>query len=377
MRSRSDQDPAEFSFDLATTADDPAIRRLLATNPVPGQIVTTYEREPDYFLGCDTMGHFYQVIVARHRPSGQLAGVACRTGRSLFVNGRVEQVGYLSQLRVDRRFQGRWLVGRGFHYLHQLHADQRLSGYLATIVEGSDQAHGILVEHPQRHFPVFRPVGRLWTLALVLRRPRALPAAPDDISRGSTAALPEIVAFLQRWGSTRHFFPVYTEADFGGGAAARDFNPKDFILARQRNELVGVVGLWDQSNYKQTVIQQYGGPLRRLRPLYNLGLQVLGAQPLPAPGQRLAYLFASFICVADNNTDIFGLLLRQAYNLAAARGYAFLVLGLLEGDPLLAVARRWLHIPYPSRVYTVTWEDAAGWATSLDGRSLYLEAAAL
>ena len=77
----------EFTFDLATPADDLAIRLLLADNPVPGQISLTYEREPNYFLGCDVMGHFCQVLVARHLPSGQVAAVGVfEIGRQVVVN---------------------------------------------------------------------------------------------------------------------------------------------------------------------------------------------------------------------------------------------------------------------------------------------------
>src|SRR5437764_7814135 len=199
----------DATFDLATPADDPAIRRLLATNPVPGNVTVTYEREPDYFLGCATMGRTCQVIVGRSRPDGELAGIACRAIRPCFVNGREEEIGYLSQLRVDRRFRGRWLVSRGFHFLRQLHADGRAAGYLATITEGNREAAGILVERPRRHFPVFRPVDRLHTLALVVRRRRAPGPSRWDICRGSTDELSAIVAFLRRHGAARQFFPAY------------------------------------------------------------------------------------------------------------------------------------------------------------------------
>jgi len=49
----------------------------------------------------------------------------------------------------------------------------------------------------------------------------------------------------------------------------------------------------------------------------------------------------------------------------------------MEGDPLLAVARRYLHIPYHSRLYSVTWDDKATWTDHLDDRPFYLEVAAL
>jgi hypothetical protein len=386
----------EFTFDLATPADDPAIRRLLAANPVPGQVTVTYEREPNYFLGCGTMGRFCQVLVARHQPSGEVAAVASRSTRPLFVNGQIEEVGYIGQLRVDERFRGRWLVSGGFRFFHQLHADGRVSGYLTTIIEGNAQARGILVDRPRRHFPVYREVDRICTLALILRKPikprsaycvlrRQLASCltlhtsrlPLEIYRSSPTDLPAIVAFLQQHGSAKQFYPVYSEADFGGSPTTLDFRGEDFVVACQNGQLVGVIGLWDQARYKQTIVQAYAGSLRWLRPLYNAWLQFSGAQPLLPPGQSIHFAYASFICIAENNPDIFRTLLQGIYALAAERGYAYLMLGLSTNDPLLSVVRRFAHIPYYSRLYTVCWPGDEQFHQKLDRRVPYVEIASL
>ncbi len=424
-----------FQFDLATLADDPALRRLLRSNPIPGQVTLTYEREPNYFLGCGTMGHFYQILAARHQPSGEVVGVASRSTRPLFINGQVEEVGYIGQLRVAAEHQGRWVVSGGFRLLRELHADGRVQGYITTIIEGNNQAQGVLVKRARRTFPAYREVDRLCTLAIILRRPKKSAPTPFDIHPASANDLGDIVHFLRTYGAAKQFFPVYQESDFisqpdlqgldlqgvgnlagfsnqpdlqpdlqgvgnlasfsnqpdlqpdlqGVGnlaglpsqALTRDFAPTDFIVARRQGRIVGVIGLWDQTGYKQTVVQAYHGSLRRWRFLYNLALRLAGARPLTPPGHKIHFAYASFICVADNDPAIFAGLLRAAYNLAATRGYAYLMVGLSERDPLLAVARRTWHIPYYSRLYTVCWAEEAAFHDKLDGRVPYVEIAAL
>lgn len=371
---------SEFVFDLATPADDPAIRRLLADNPVPGQVTVTYEREPDYFLGCGTMGRFFQVLVARRQPGGEVAAVATRTTRPLFVNGQIEEVGYIGQLRVDERFRGRWLVSSGFRYFHHLHSDGRVAGYITTIIEGNTQAQGLLVERARRNFPVYREVDRLCTLAIILRKPDRLRSAWCVAPRttvASPADLPTIIAFLRQHGAAKQFFPVYAEDDFCHSPTTLGFRLEDFVLARQHGEIVGVMGLWDQSSFKQTIVRTYDGPLRRFRPLYNAWLRLSGAQPLPSPGQPIHFAYASFICLAGNNPDLFGVLLQEVYNLAVARGYAYLMVGLSTRDPLLRVAQKYAHIPYYSRLYTVCWPDEAAFHEKLDQRIPYIEIASL
>lgn len=367
----------EFVFEMATPADDPAIRRLLATGPIPGRVTVTYEREPNYFLGCGTMGSFFQVMVARHRPSGAVVGLSCRATRPLFINGRVEETGYLGQLRLDESFQGRWLVPLGFRFMHQLHADGRVAGYIATIIEGNTLAQGILVNRARGYMPRWREVGRLCSAAIILGVSKRRARSPYAIDLGSAADLGAIVAFLRQHGAAKQFFPVYTPDDFNGNSTTLDFQPQDFLLARHNGKIVGVLGVWDQSRYKQTVVQAYSGLLRWLRPAYNIGARLAGRQPLPAPGRPIHFAYASFICIAGNDPAIFQVLLRQAYHLAAGRGYAYLMVGLSVRDPLLAVVRRYLHIPYYSRLYAVYWPDGENFYERLDSRIPYVEIASL
>jgi hypothetical protein len=374
-----------YTFDAATPTDDADIRRLLAASPVPGSVALTYEREPDYFLGCGTMGPFSQVGVCRYVPDGRLAGLSCRATRPMFVNGQVEEVGYLGQLRIAREHQGRGVLSGAFRMLREWHADGRVAGYITTIIADNRVAEGVLVRHPRRHFPTYRPLAQLYSLALVLlRRPwlRRRGHSPETagvrISRGDYGTRGEIVDFLNRCGAARQFFPAYREADFVDSPLTLDFDVRDFVLARRAGAIVGVLGLWDQSRYKQTVVHDYRRTLRWLRPAYNLAAGAFGARPLPQPGAHLHYAYASFCCVADDDPAVFAVLLWQVYQMAAARGYAYLLLGLTEADPLLAVARRYPHLAYASRLYTVDWlDDPPGLYDRLDGRIPYVELASL
>ena len=126
-----------ISFGLATPDDDAGIRRLLATNPMPGRIRVRFEREPTYFAGC---GPGTQVLVARDGAS--VVGVACRSIRKLYVNGVPEDVGYLGQLRVDRAYRGQLLTARGYRVMRELHEASPVRGSYTTIVDGNVQAEG-------------------------------------------------------------------------------------------------------------------------------------------------------------------------------------------------------------------------------------------
>ena len=356
---------SEATFALATDADDSGIRRLLKSNPVPGRIRIRYEREPDYFAGCATMGKT-QVLVAH--ADGNVVGVACRAIRRLYINGQPADVGYLGQLRVDPQFRGRWLVLKGFRKLHELHRQSPPRGYITTIIEGNDEAEGVLVRLARGPMPRYRKLDRLLTLVL--------PTAKASAATARTADLPHIIDFLNREGRARNFFPVYDEQSFSDGTT-RGFDPRDFIVVRRNGEIAGVAGLWDQSAYKQSVVDAYDPLTRAARPLYNTAARLMRRATLPKPGTMLRHAYGSFFCVAGDDPGVTIELITQLLAAAKARNLDHLLLGFTESDPLLVVARVFRHVAYPAGLYTVSWDDGSDFHDQIDERPRYLELAAL
>ena len=87
-----------LKFELATQADDPDLRRLLRENPIPGSISLSFERAPCYFDASVVEGAFHQTIVARESDSDNVIAFGNRSIRPLYVNGEIQDIGYISQL---------------------------------------------------------------------------------------------------------------------------------------------------------------------------------------------------------------------------------------------------------------------------------------
>jgi hypothetical protein len=361
---------------LATAADDAAIRGLCRRETIPGRITVRYEREPEFSLGCRVTGDEFQVVVARESEDGAVVGVACRSTRELFVNGSPRRIGYLGQLRVDQRFRGRWLVSRGFSMLREIHEQDPVPAYLVSIVAGNREAKEILVRKARKSFPAFHCVADFETLAISLGRAKTPLDAGVEISLGSSAQIGEMVQFLQRHGKRRQFFPVWTEDPFHE-LASLGLRVEDVRIARRSGKIVGIAGLWDQGAYKQTVIQEYSGWLKAAAPFYNVGASWVGRPTLPKPGMKLRSVYAAFVCIADDDPQIFSALLRELYNSACSQGFEYLLIGLDAGDPLLPTARKYHHVLYPSRLYLAEWPDGGRFHEQLERRATYVDIATL
>ena len=155
---------------LAQPADDADIRELLRREPVGGKIAISYERDPDFAIGCKATGENVAVLVARDLESAALAGVACRSEREVYVNAAPMRLGYLGQLRIDRRYRGRWLLSRGYSVLKRLHEQNPVPAYLAAVTAENREAAGVLIEKPRKLYPSFRQVAQSMQVSSTKKR---------------------------------------------------------------------------------------------------------------------------------------------------------------------------------------------------------------
>ncbi len=359
------------SIEPAAPADDAGIRSLLRRQSMPGRIQLAFEREPRFVSEGELTGEASLTFIARDDVSGQVVGMASRSVRRAFVNGIPRRIGYLGQLRIDNHYRGRWLVSRGFEQIHRLQSEDPVSFHLASIVDDNEEALDILVEHPRRRFPRFTKVAHLQTLAIVVPR-RSPKMQGSPVSTAASDQLADVARFLQAHGSIRQFFPYWTEEGlrrlepFGLGV-------RDIFLATRHGDLAGVMALWDQRAFKQTVVRSYPVWMRRARPMLN----ALARACLPPEGRPLRSAYVALLCVPGDDIDVFRALLRAVLNEARHRNLDHLLIGLDARDPLLQAASEARHIPYTSRIYSVEWPDERSDLEPLDQRPVYVDIAML
>jgi hypothetical protein len=218
---------------------------------------------------------------------------------------------------------------------------------------------------------VFHEAARYQTLALTVRRrpPKSAPDRGIDVAPGTVDQLPALVRFLQVEGARRQFCSVWTEDDLrrldGLGLRIGDIR-----VARVAGRIAGVVALWDQTAYKQTIVRGYSGWLKAVAPLTSL----------PRVGDQIRSAYAALVCVEHDDPAVFARLLREIYTLAHARRFDYLLVGLDVRDPLVTVARTYAHVAYPSRFYLGTWWGRATGDLQheqLDDRPAYVDIATL
>lgn len=350
---------SRFRFTLAGPQDDADLRALMAQGRMEGAIAVSFRREPSYFAGCVLQGDGAQVIKCMEVESGRLAGHACRSTLEMFVDGRPQRVGYLSDLRSFVNYRGGTLLARGFRYLRELHEADPVPFYYTVIYEGNDQAVGNLVGG-RAGLPAYLDYGRILTPAIQLDFPRReLRERGLRVAQATSSQLPAIVHFLNEWHAQRQLAPVRHAAQFAQGGRYSGLRAEDFLLALDDNdEIAGTIAIWNQSAIRQTHVEQYSRPLALARPLFNLAARVLPFKPLPPVGGRVPYVYLACACAREHSVGTFRMLLRSAYRQLRNTDAHYAIVGLHESDPFAAALEDYRCIAAAGRLFLVHYPDS-------------------
>ena len=343
-----------------------------------GDIRLSLQREPHIWLAAAAEGDPHHTIVARDSNDGSFVGFGSRVVKSVWINGRQERIGYLSQLRSSESYTVRRRpMAEAFELMHQTRRPNELAFDFTTVMSDNTRARRFL-ERGIRGFPSYRPLGELVTLTLTVRRGKR--AAPGDIEvrAGSKALLPRIADCLQRNMQRYQLGPVWTETELANADKTPGLEAEDFFLAYANGKPVGCLALWDQRAFKQTVITGYSRRLGLLRPLLNLGMTLSGGPRLPRAGEPLPFAYLSHVAVDDDDPNVLRALIAAACSHPRASRLDFLVLSLAGDNPMLPSLQGCLRPRIlRSILYLVEYGGVAEALKLVDGRGFHVEVATL
>jgi hypothetical protein len=362
----------EIQFTLAGDEDDAAVRRLLRENPMRGEITLSFEREPNYFHGFDIEGLETQTILAYE--SEQLLCMGRCSIQRRFVNGTIQRVGYLADLRLDAQVQGRFdILRRGYQFFRELHRSEPPEFYFTSIA--TDNLRSIrLLERGLPGMPAYESLCDFVTLLIPVPR-NARKLRQINCVRGSGEHLAELISCLNSHAKQNQLAAVWTEDDLLSlkniGLALSDFQ-----LVLDENKVIACAALWDQRCFKQIVVREYSRKVSVARPWINLAAKLFGTPRLPPMNSTLAFGLLSPLAVPTDKPELALALIESILPIAAERGLEFCAIGFAADDSRLKALRNHFRCrEYNTRLYRVRWKDTNN--PILDGRPFLPELAFL
>jgi len=343
-------------------------------------ICLSLEREPSFFIAANVEGSFQQTIIVKEKKFDKICALGNRSIRKVFLNGEVQPLGYLSTLRLNEKYRGRFVLQKSYRFLRELHKDNRTKFYLTSIFEENYRARKFLTSGA-KGLPRYEEYTRFLTFSIVLRRPKRRLKLPVNLKiiQASSNEINEIVHVLQKYGKNQQFYPYWDSSNLFDPKQTPNLHPEDFLLAIEKDNIIGCLAIWNQCSFKQILIRNYSNFYKYTRWLINTAAFLTGKPSLPPINTSISYCYISHIAIANNDPNIFSCLLNSAYILARKKKIEHIMVGLPEGHPFIPVIKNsYRYWTIPSIIYLVSWaEDGINPFEMIDQRIPGIEVATL
>ena len=369
----------DVEFRKATRRDDGELRRILREYPSGGDVSLRIEKEPGYFDASEVEGENDRVLVALDAETMRIVGVGAFYEKLSFVNGEPEWVGYLSNLRIEPAYRGGRVLVAGYKEAKKLYLEQQSELYITTIMDDNVIAKQALTSG-RPGLPTYCDLGVLNTLILGVRR-NPWAEAPDGVAvRPATDEdAAGIVEFWKAEGQRRQFFPAYTAEHLQSASGLlRGLAIGELCIAEDAGGICGTAAVWDQTPFRQWVIDSYSRRAGLLRYPYNLYARATGRPSFPAAGTALDYRFLGLVCVRGDRVESLEGLCRSLWaGLVRQSPGALVIAGFHRRDPLGQPFLARPNTLFRSRIYLVHWPEGESHFAALDDRIPYLEVGSL
>jgi GNAT superfamily N-acetyltransferase len=358
----------------AVSADDPGLRALAQVCPMAAKSSVCVAREPDFFTLSRLEGNPWEVAVV-DAPTGEVVGCIGLALRRSYLNGRAQETGYAGDLKVHPAWRGQGigdaLVDHGRRYFA---ACDPVLPVLALALAGNEQferrAGGPRGLPRLSHLATIRA----HHVAVIGPRPSADPAGLT-VRRAEPGDLGAMVDLWADVGPRRQYAPVIeieSWAAFMAGAPGLGIG--SFLTVHDgTGRLRAFAALWDQHEFKQTVLLRLSRAAAAFRLGFNALSRLSGGASLAGAGQPLRYLSLFNLCAAPEEENAFRALLLAAFDHARARGFPLFTVGLDVRDPLCRAIRGFWHQDTDIRAYGTTPRGI--FDLSLDDRPVHVETA--
>lgn len=351
-----------YKLQLAKIDNDKQIRKLLADNPMPGSIQVSFEREPNFFNSLPIQGKKNQVIIAKK--DEKVVAVGTRSIQEVFINKKRSNVGYLSNLRIDKKHREKGILTKGMTFLK--HLDKGVDFYYSTIVDKNNIAKRIFLAN-KPDYPKFYNFGDLTTYVIPTSKRKV--TNKIKIKKATNKDIKSLIHFVNNNGKNKNLFPYLSNVDF-----KRFFKPEDFIIAYNNNKITGIICIWNQLKIRQTVVKGYNITMQIIKPFYNLYCNIIGKYGLPKINKPFKYLYLSYIAVKDDDVDVFKDMLNYISNHTHSSA-SYLKFALHQRDKLNKALSDFKPIEYKSTLYICAWKNIDKIVEKLKGKVPFIEIA--
>lgn len=333
-----------FNIREANLEDDQTLKNLISVPLATRGVMMSFQREPSYFKASDVL--YKTKLHVLIEEGNQKKIVACYSNghRPCYINGKIKNLRYVCDLRVDQNHRGKSLVKMlGTHVRETMHDPN----YSQVIIFSDNHAARAAIQTNKIGMPRYYDEGLVETLTLTYipstqRLNKFL--ANQSYKYSNTRHINQKIAqlediplmneFIREMSEYYNFLPAYNFEELQSkDPYFSELNITDFTLYFVNNKIVGMFGLWDQHKFKQTKIMSYGKIITLIRPFYNLISKFQNNIHLPKKGESFKYHMLHSLLCHPKNLALHHRMVTDAFKQSKSKGIGVVSFTISHKDP--------------------------------------------
>jgi GNAT superfamily N-acetyltransferase len=352
--SRATITPPAIGVRDATATDNDALVALAGACSMDGDIALRVTREPDFFQLPRLEGSAWRVGVAEL--DGRVVGSVMGAVRHAHLHGAPQSTLYVGDLKVHPSARRAGVADALSEWVRC--ALVELGGsetpLMVTILAGNRAMESRTRGRGQ--VPRFARFATMRAFSIPLLLPCAEAKDGLVVTPARAMDIEEMADLWRRVAPRRQFAPVFDAESLAAWIdAAPGLDITDYRVARdQRGRIVGFLGWWDQTSFKQLQVTRYSLRLRVVKAVVNSIARATGGVTLPAVGGTLPCRTAIHVCVPPELPSVLRALVRRSHHELRRARCALATIGLDVRDPLCSALDGLFAQPTDVNAYVCT-----------------------
>ncbi|MDO9548975.1 MAG: hypothetical protein Q7J65_08450 [Candidatus Marinimicrobia bacterium] len=326
---------------VATKKDNQALLDLSRQAPMDAKLVVNNDRNPDYFYLDDLLGEKPVIFVAEK--NSRIIGTVGVVFRTVEYKGKAVSVAYIGGIKIENPSQNTLLTFRLMKHVMDYLMDTPVKlGFILVI--GANRAMEALLSG-RAGIPAFDLVSN-YQVKNIFPLPLLRPGKKYSLRTATKTDIPEMAELYRTSYGGYELGPNWTADYLSSLYEQQDFKLENTCLAIHNDTIVAAISLWDQSQFKNTVISRYGGKFAFLKKI---------ASPLrlaPPEGHPLSELFIRHLAFEEGYQDAAAGLLKWVIR-NNRRKYRFFRCGYPLNSPQAEIFDKFWGLSIPVNFYSV------------------------
>jgi len=358
-----------YYFVEAKDEDGAEILEILEQPDFSGDLSIIYTRRPNPFLSFQSEGKDVLVLLCRDKDTHELMGFGTCSIRTQYIKNAPEQVGYLSGLRIKKKFRKMtFLLIDAYENLIEWIKKKGISLVYTTVLNDNSEVQKMF-EKKRKRFPHYIPISDYTVYCATTKIKRT--TSSRAIEKATSEDIDEILCFLKENNAQNDLFPVLTKDDLLGKTYLKLDITKYYIAKDEKNCVVACAYCWNQKENKQHIMHKYGGKYTFLKYVSSF-LPLIGYPKLPKEGHVLEYYTVSYYAYKEGHIHELEAIVQA---IAANNSQmSYFLMGVAANMELHNLMGSLAKITYGSKVYAVDYiknNESAKMITDLD--QIYIE----